>query len=156
MPFIFRDQTLPTEVLKPILGSHILPAFSTLLSLPHRADRHRISFGESLSGISALLSIQARDMVSEGNWKQWFKASMLGLWDGPKKGISVKCRSLKVAGQLVRCLTSPIEWTAEGMDWVKEREEIGRQVGEEMLVSFSCARSEIVRRIRLTSLCRRS
>jgi hypothetical protein len=135
VPFILHDQTLPANVLAPLITSHLLPAFDALLSLPHRADRHRISFGETLSAISLLLSTHSKEMIREGNWRVWFRGSMVGLWDGPKKGISVKGKSLKVAGRLVRCLTSPIEWTERGMAWVRERELISRQVGETMLVS---------------------
>lgn len=60
---------------------------------------------------------------------------MVGLWDGPKKGISVKVRSLTVAGRLMKCLTGQIEWTEEGMNWVREREQIAKEVGEAMHVS---------------------
>ncbi|GAA5948167.1 hypothetical protein JCM3765_007140 [Sporobolomyces pararoseus] len=133
VPFLLHDQTLPPQILAPLVTSHLLPAFQSLLTLPHRADRHRISFGESLSAISLLLSTHSREMIREGNWKVWFRSSMLGLWDGPKKGVSVKARSLKVAGRLVRCLTAPIEWTADGKEWVIERESIGRHIGEAML-----------------------
>ncbi|GAA6008243.1 hypothetical protein JCM11491_001941 [Sporobolomyces phaffii] len=133
VPFLLHDQTLPVGVLAPLIKSHVLPSFATLLSLPHRADRHRISFGETLAAITVLLATHSEDMLRDENWRTWFRGSMLGLWDGPKKGVTVKGRSLKVAGRLVRCLTSPIEWTEHGLEWVKEREEISRQVGEEML-----------------------
>lgn len=71
----------------------------------------------------------------------WFRSAMLGLWDGPKKGISVKVRSLTVAGRLLKVLTGPIEWTEEGMSWVKEREQIARTIGEAMHVSHLVSHS---------------
>ncbi|GAA5893465.1 uncharacterized protein JCM6883_003527 [Sporobolomyces salmoneus] len=131
--FLLQDQALPREVLTPLIDSHILPALSALLALPHRADRHRIVLGEALSAVLQLLTTHPKEMIRGGKWKCWFKGSILGLWDGHKKGISVKGRSLKLAGRLIKCLTSPIEWTLEGMEWVKERESISRQVGETML-----------------------
>lgn len=134
--FLLQDQALPREVLTPLIDSHILPALSALLALPHRADRHRIVLGEALSAVLQLLTTHPKEMIRGGKWKCWFKGSILGLWDGHKKGISVKGRSLKLAGRLIKCLTSPIEWTLEGMEWVKERESISRQVGETMLVCF--------------------
>lgn len=46
-----------------------------------------------------------------------------------------------MAGRLLKVLTGPIEWTEEGMSWVKEREQIARTIGEAMHVSHLVSHS---------------
>ncbi|GAA5925428.1 uncharacterized protein JCM15063_005024 [Sporobolomyces koalae] len=140
LPFVasvMHNQSLPREVLAPITPSHLVPALEAILRLPQRVDRHRIAFSEGLTAIAALLTSHAHEMVRNGVWRMWFRSSMLGLWDGPKKGMSVKSKSLIVAGSLIKCLTSPVDRDENGNEWIREREQIAKLVGEEMLALLS-------------------
>ncbi|CEQ39507.1 SPOSA6832_01041, partial [Sporobolomyces salmonicolor] len=131
VPFLVSQQHVPTAILAPLISSHILPSLRATLSAPPRIDRYRLSFGESLSALSSLLEAHPREMLQGETWKVWFRPAMLGLWDGAKKGTSVKGKAVRVVGRLVRALTVAVP--ESGVVWIREREEIAKDLGAEML-----------------------
>ncbi|GAA5857904.1 hypothetical protein JCM1840_000961 [Sporobolomyces johnsonii] len=131
VPFLLSQQHVPAAILAPLISSHILPSLRATLSAPPRIDRYRFSFGESLSALSSLLETHPREMLQGETWKVWFRPAMMGLWDGAKKGTSVKGKAVRVVGRLVRALTVAVP-ESEAV-WIREREEIAKELGAEML-----------------------
>ncbi|GAA5946369.1 hypothetical protein JCM3775_004770 [Rhodotorula graminis] len=141
VPFFLRNIQLPTAILEPLLTSTILPSLATTLSLPTRIDRHRFILGESLSALSVLVprAALARRMLADDAWRAWLPAAWRGLWDGPKKGTSVRDRTVKLLGGVVRALTIELEGdkSEEDAKWEVERQVVAEKMGEELQALFN-------------------
>ncbi|GAA5896159.1 hypothetical protein JCM8208_007544 [Rhodotorula glutinis] len=143
VPFFLRNVQLPTAILEPLLTSTILPSLATTLSLPTRIDRHRFTLGESLLALSSLMphAALARRMLADDAWRAWLPAAWRGLWDGPKKGTSVRDRTVKLLGGVVRALTIEVEGE-EDAKWEVERQVVAEKMGEELQILFNTALPE--------------
>ncbi|GAA5996516.1 metallodipeptidase [Rhodotorula paludigena] len=138
VPFFLSSQRLPPSLLAPLMASEVLPSLRATLTLPPRIDRSRLSLGESLMALSSFLphADLAREMLDRAEARDaWFRPAMLGLWDGPKRGTSMRERVVKLVGRVVRALTMPLP-EVEGEDeakertrWVLRREQIMEELG---------------------------
>ncbi|GJN90570.1 hypothetical protein Rhopal_003582-T1 [Rhodotorula paludigena] len=138
VPFFLSSQRLPPSLLAPLMASELLPSLRATLTLPPRIDRSRLSLGESLMALSSFLphADLAREMLDRAEARDaWFRPAMLGLWDGPKRGTSMRERVVKLVGRVVRALTMPLpevegeEEAKERTRWVLRREQIMEELG---------------------------
>ncbi|GAA5845395.1 hypothetical protein JCM9279_003017 [Rhodotorula babjevae] len=146
VPFFLRNLQVPTAILEPLLTSTILPSLAVTLSLPARIDRYRFTLGESLSALSTLVpnAALARRMLVDDAWRVWLPAAWKGLWDGPKKGTSVRDRTVKLLGGVVRALTIELDdgLSEEDAKWEVERQVVAEKMGEELQTLFNTALPE--------------
>jgi len=75
-------------------------------------------------------------MLADDVWRVWLPAAWKGLWDGPKKGTSVRDRTVKLLGGVVRALTIELEagTSEEDAKWEVERHVVAEKMGEELQV----------------------
>ncbi|BGP48279.1 hypothetical protein JCM10450v2_004151 [Rhodotorula kratochvilovae] len=137
VPFFLSAQRLPPALLAPLVPEALLPSLSATLTLPPRIDRHRSAAAESLSALAALLPHAglARAMLdcSDGAWREWLLPAFRGLWDGPKKAASVRDRTVRLLGRVVRALTMPLEGEGEDVrEWAGRREQVAEEIGKEL------------------------
>lgn len=82
-----------------------------------------------MSAIRILIESHPEEMLI--NWREWFGGVVEGLWDVPRKGMTVRWKtSMVLAGVVEARLRS---WRGDGSG--EKRNRVGDEISEEFLVS---------------------
>lgn len=130
--FFLASQRLPPALLAPFIPT-ALGALRENLAVHDDKQRHdRNNMSEALAALAELLRSHPLPVLAA--WRLWFPQTMGGLWDGPKKGLSVRNRVLATLGAVATALCQPGE--GEESAQTAEREERNKEIASKMIEMF--------------------
>lgn len=138
--FFLSTQRLP----KTLIAPHIFRIATVLRTTLSTVDKPRYNLGESITAVAHL--VRTHPDLFLAHWRSWFRPTVEGLWEVPKKGTSVKLKTVVALGEVVKAIMVP----REGEDDAARlrREEAADGIAEELKVRFLS--SELTKGARLT------
>ncbi|KAL8279224.1 hypothetical protein RQP46_008480 [Phenoliferia psychrophenolica] len=122
--FFISTQRLPHNLIAP----HIFRISIVLRTTFSTLDKPRNNLAESISAVTHL--VQSHPDAFLSYWRNWFRPTVEGLWEGPKKSTAVKHKAVKALGEVVKAATMPRE--GENDEARSQREVIANLLAEEL------------------------
>lgn len=127
--FFLSTQRLPPTLVAPHI-SRIATVLRTTLST---VDKPRYNLGESITAVAHLVRSHPDQFLQ--HYRSWFRPTVEGLWEVPKKGSAVKHKTVIALGEIVKAVT--LSRAGETDDARAAREVIADAIADEFKVRSS-------------------
>lgn len=131
--FFIAAQRLPASVLDPFFSKIVIGVKEMLAVYDSKGRHDRNNMNEALAAIGQMFATHSGRML--GCWREWLGPVLEGVWDGPKKAISVRTRALTTLGAVAQALvTSPSSHdSAEATRAASQRDSRNKEIALAMI-----------------------